>query len=327
MLPKQDRPACEIHKTRELYWERDMVSHSRFINKETGLFEEKYVEERVCPVCESDYSRLLFIKTGGTHVQCNSCEMIYLNPVFKDEALILFYQENHTGQSEMVDDDLEFYNAIYNKGLDLVRKSNPTINKVLDYGCSGGGFLDVASKAGIDSCFGMELNKIEADISKKKGYNIHNGLLHDNPFSDKFDLITLWDVFEHIKDGKAYLNAFREILSDNGLLFLQVPNAMSLAARVMQEHSNVYDGLEHVNLYSPETLKLVAEKTGFKVVQMQTVIPEMNVLNNYLNYENGYTGNRDATNNLLGLISESDLHKHLLGYKVQVVLQKNKNFM
>ena len=322
MLPKQDKPACEIHKTRELYWERDMVSHSRFINQTTSLFEEKYVEERVCPVCESNNSRFLFIKTGGIHVQCKSCEMIYLNPVFTDESLTTFYQENHTGQSEMVDDDLEFYSAIYSKGLDLVRKSNPTIKNILDYGCSGGFFLDVASNTGIDNCFGMELNKIEADISKAKGYTIHNGLLQDNPFTDEFDLITLWDVFEHIKDGKSYLNAFREILSDNGLVFLQVPNAMSLAARIMQEHCNVYDGLEHVNLYSPQTLKLIAEKSGFKVVGMQTVIPEMNVLNNYLNYENGYTGSREATNNLLGLISENDLHKHLLGYKIQVVLQK-----
>lgn len=322
MLPKQDKPAFEVHKTRELYWQRDMLSHSRFIDEATGLFEDKYVEERVCPVCDSDQSRFLFLKTGGIHVQCESCEMVYLNPVFKDEALTKFYQENHTGQSEMVDDDVEFYGAIYNQGLDLVKKSNPNIGNVLDYGCSGGFFLDVASKAGIANCFGMELNKIEADISKAKGHSVHVGLLDSNPFSEKFDLITLWDVFEHIKEGKSYLEKFREILSNQGLLFLQVPNAMSLAARIMQEHSNMYDGLEHVNLYSPETLKLVAEKTGFKVVEMQTVIPEMNVLNNYLNYENGYTGNRGATSNLLDLITESNLHKHLLGYKIQAVLSK-----
>lgn len=322
MLPKQDKPACEIHKTRELYWERDMISHSRFINETTGYFEGQYVEERACPVCDSDSSRLLFLKAGGVHVQCKSCEMVYLNPVFTDEALTKFYQENHTGQSEMVDDDVEFYSAIYSQGLDIVKKINSTIRNVLDYGCSGGFFLDIAKNAGIENCFGMELNKIEADISKSKGHSVHNGLLETNPFTEKFDLITLWDVFEHIKDGKSYLKKFYEILSDDGLLFIQVPNAMSLAARIMQEHSNVYDGLEHVNLYSPETLKLIADKAGFKVVEIQTVIPEMNVLNNYLNYENGYTGGREATNNLLGFISEDDLHKHHLGYKVQAVLQK-----
>jgi len=322
MLPQQDKPACEIHKTRELYWDRDMVSHSRFIDKTTGLFEDHYVEQRACPVCDRDNSRFLFRKMGGIHVRCKSCEMVYLNPVFTDEALMKFYKENHTGQSEMVDDDLEFYSAIYNQGLDLVRKRSPDIRNVLDYGCSGGFFLDVAKNIGIENCFGMELNKIEADISKAKGHSVHNGLLETNPFQEKFDLITLWDVFEHIKDGKSYLNKFRKIISDDGFLLLQVPNATALAARIMQEHSNMYDGLEHVNLYSPETLNLIAEKSGFKVIEMQTVIPEMNVLNNYLNYENGYTGGREATTNLLGMISEQDLNKHLLGYKIQAVLQK-----
>ncbi len=322
MLPKQDKPASVIHRTRELYWEKNMISHSRFINKATGRFEDEYVEQRNCPVCDSNKSEFLFLKAGGTHVKCASCGMIYLNPVFTDEALTRFYQDNHTGQSDMVDDDVEFYSAIYNQGLDLVKLRNPGIVNVLDYGCSGGFFLDVAKKSGVENCFGMELNKIEADISKSKGHRIHNGLLESNPFIEKFDLITLWDVFEHIKDGKSYLTKFRDLLAEHGLLFLQVPNAMSLAARIMQEHSNMYDGLEHVNLYAPDTLKLVAEQAGFEVVEMQTIIPEMNVLNNYLNYENGYTGTQDATNNLLGVVTEEQLHKNLLGYKIQAVLQK-----
>ena len=322
MLPKQDRSASEIHKTRELYWARDMLSHSRFIDQTTGLFEDAYVEERACPACDLDKARFLFVKAGGVHVQCESCEMVYLNPVFKDEALTSFYRENHSGQSEMVDDDVEFYSAIYNQGIDLVRKSHPDIETVLDYGCSGGFFLDTAKEAGVANCFGMELNEIEAEVSRSKGHTVHIGLLEQNPFDEKFDLITLWDVFEHIKDGKAYLSRFREILRDDGCLFLQVPNAMSLAARIMQEHSNMYDGLEHVNLYSPDTLKLVAEKTGFEIVDMQTVIPELNVLNNYLSYENGYTGSRGATDSLLGLITEESLHERLLGYKIQAVLKK-----
>ena len=73
MLPKQDKPASEIHKTRELYWEKDMISHSRFINKATGRFEDEYVEQRNCPVCDSNDSQFLFLKAGGTHVKCASC--------------------------------------------------------------------------------------------------------------------------------------------------------------------------------------------------------------------------------------------------------------
>ena len=126
-------------------------------------------------------------------------------------------------------------------------------------------------------------------------------------------------MFEHIKEPIKYLKTISRILKRSGIIFIQTPNSQSAAARIMHEKCNVFDGVEHVSLYSPETLVLVAQKANFKTKNMATVISEISVLNNHLSYESPYFGsfNKDC---LFGLIDEQVIHKKLLGYKMQVVL-------
>ena len=59
----------------------------------------------------------------------NSCSMIYLNPVLKDEVLEDHYRNNHQVQGKIVSSDLEFYSKLYSQGLNSIVKSFP------DLGC------------------------------------------------------------------------------------------------------------------------------------------------------------------------------------------------
>ncbi|MCJ8277453.1 MAG: class I SAM-dependent methyltransferase, partial [Bdellovibrionales bacterium] len=161
-------------------------------------------------------------------------------------------------------------------------------------------------------------------VVKEKGHNVYNQPIEELSFDQKFDAITLWDVFEHLKSGTHFLDIYRNMLTDEGVLFLQVPNSGSLAAIVMQGQCNMFDGLEHVNLYSPKAMRTLAENANYEILHMETVIPEINVMNNYLNYEHPYTGEQPATNSLMGFITPEVLEEHLLGYKLQVVLKPKK---
>ncbi|MBU2430945.1 MAG: class I SAM-dependent methyltransferase, partial [Proteobacteria bacterium] len=81
---------------------------------------------------------------------------------------------------------------------------------------------------------------------------------------------------------------------------------------------------EHVNLYGVNTIKQLADKCGLKILDIQTVISEIGVINNYLNYEDPYLGSINNKINIPGLIDEAQLNERLMGYKLQVVLGEMK---
>jgi SAM-dependent methyltransferase len=310
----------ELHKERNKMWDASIANHSKFLDKETGVFLEEFTEKRLCPVCKNNAELEMFYKEGGRYVKCQDCGMVYINPVFKDSALKDYYEQNHAYQSEIVESDPgEFYINIYNEGLDAVFNSKTKMTSILDIGCSSGVFLDLAKKRGLET-YGIELNKKEVQFARNKGHTVYNDLLENIDFNKKIDIITLWDVFEHLKDGEFYLNYIKTILSDGGVIFLQIPSSDSLAAKILQEKCNMFDGLEHVNLYGVNTISQLADKCGLKVLSMKTVISEIGVINNYLNYENPYLGNVNNKEFIPNLIDEKQIHKTLQGYKLQVVL-------
>ncbi len=302
-------------------WDESIANHAKYINKESGLFETKWVEHRVCPVCEKDNYIKIFQKEGGEYVKCLECSMIYANPVFTNDALTDYYQNNHTEQSEVVESDTDnFYVNLYNQGLDSIEKTSKA-GKILDIGCSSGTFLDTAKKRDWQTN-GVELNQKEFEFTQKKGHIAYNELLENIPFREKFDAISMWDVFEHIRNGEDYLNQMKNLLNKNGVIFLQIPSSDSLAAKILQEKCNMFDGLEHVNLYGVETIKLLSKKCGLKVLSLSTVISEIGVINNFLGYEHPYFGSTTNKEFIPNMIDEKTLHEKLMGYKLQVVLGK-----
>jgi 2-polyprenyl-3-methyl-5-hydroxy-6-metoxy-1,4-benzoquinol methylase len=298
----------------------NVADREKYINPQTNSFFDTLLEIRDCPVCHENHEQFLFIKDGGTHVKCTSCDMIYLNPVFKDENLENHYRNNHDCQSEIATNESEFYTALYTKGLHALQAVTLKGN-ILDIGCSSGNFLDIALKNGWKT-YGVELNEKEASYAIQKGHTVYNTLLQNVAFTEKMDAVSLWDVFEHLKDGRAYLNQIKELLSENGVIFLQIPSADSLAAKILQEKCQMFDGIEHVNLYSYKALEKLSHECGLKILSHETVISEIGVMNNYLNYDHPYLGGTTNLTSLAGLIDETTLHAAKMGYKMQLVLGK-----
>lgn len=311
----------DLHKIRKTMWDASIANHKKYINHVTNLFDSKFTEERVCPVCNSSEHRHLFYKSGGRYVACIKCQMTYLNPVFKDEFLTEYYRTNHAVQSEIVEMDNSFYQALYVKGLTTIEKFFSVKNNLLDVGCSAGTFLDISRKNGWRT-FGLELNKIEAEVSAHKGHKVYTETIHKVSLDEKMDVISLWDVFEHIKDGYNFLIAAYDLLSSKGGIFIQSPTSSALAAKILQEKCNMFDGLEHVNLYSKENLEQLASRAGYYVASYETVISEIGVMNNYLQYEDPYLGSTNNKDTLLGILTADQLLDSNLGYKFQALLMK-----
>jgi len=289
-----------------------------FVDPASGLLLGHLVEERACPACGSPAQYKLFAKNGGQYVRCADCSMIFLNPVFKDAALTDYYRHNTAAQAAAHGSEESFYRGIYGVGMNLAQRQ-VQCGDLLDIGCSGGLFLDVARERGWRT-FGIELNEQEVVIAQAKGHQVWNCELGALPIERRFALISLWDVFEHIKDGAGYLRRLAGHLAPGGAVFLQIPSADSLAARIMREHCNMFDGLEHVNLYGEATITQVAGRAGYEVLAIESVIDELKPLLNFLAYEHPYQGSFMPPARLDFLTSEL-LHQRKLGYKLQVLLR------
>lgn len=310
----------EIHQERLKMHLANVADRQKYIDPESGLFFESLLENRVCPVCQTDHEQFVFFKDGGRYVKCTECEMIYLNPVFHDIAIENHYRNNHDLQSEIVNNDSEFYTDLYTKGLNAVTR-HVVGGNILDIGCSAGNFLDIALAAGWKT-FGVELNEKESAYAAEKGHIVYNRLLETISFDVSLDAVSLWDVFEHLKDGRAYLMQIKNLLSEEGVIFLQIPSADSLAAKMLQDKCQMFDGIEHVNLYSYKAIEKLAAECGFEILHHETVISEIGIMNNYLNYDDPYLGGSTNLNNIVGLINEEALHSAKMGYKMQLVLGK-----
>jgi len=309
-----------MHLRLQKLWKGSLQNHLRYIDKSTGLFSKKYTEERDCPSCKSSSYRVLFNKSGGTYVACSDCDGVYLNPVFKDEVLEEYYRKNHTLQGEMVSEEKEFFIKTYIKGLKLIQEANKNKGNILDVGCSIGTFLDLAKK-NLWDCYGLELNTEEASIAKSKGHKVQNDLISNAKLDIKFDVITLWDVFEHIKDGIKFIEEIKQYLNRDGIIFIQAPTRDALAAKILQAECNMFDGLEHCNLYGINSLNKICNATGLEIVSFETIISEIGVMNNYLNYENPYIGKTQNSTDIMNGINEEWINNNKLGYKFQTCLR------
>lgn len=313
--------AKRLHDSRQKMYEATDSYRQSFIDPETGQLSARLSEERACPVCSSQDHYELFHKNGGRYVRCQSCTMVFLNPVLKDAELALYYQNNNAAQALAHIEEADFYRRIYSTGLDLVG-AHIQAASVLDIGCSSGLFLDVARVRGYKT-FGIELNKAELAMAQKKGHTVWGSELRDVASAERFDVICLWDVFEHIKDGVGYLQQLVQRTRGTGsLVFIQVPNAASFAARVMREKCNMFDGIEHVNLYSPSTITETARRAGFDVLAMNSVIDELKPTLNYLRYDDPYQGSFSPLPDL-SFLDAGVIHANRLGYKLQVVLRQH----
>lgn len=313
--------AQKLHAERATMYATIQNRLSGYLDPNTNLIHSQYLEERSCPVCSQNQETFIFYKNGGRYVKCKSCSMLYLNPVFKDCELTKYYATNTTVQAQAHESESDFYRKIYTQGL-LEIEQFTNVDTLLDIGCSSGFFLDCARERGWTT-YGLELNTTEAKIARQKQHCIATSSLEQYQTQQKFNAICLWDVFEHIKNPKAMLNRLKQFLTPNGVLFIQVPNAQALAARIMREECNMFDGIEHVNLYNPSTLKRVLEQEDFHLQNLQTIIDELAVTQNYLNYDPPYTGQYEQQN--LEFLTPELIHQHQLGYKIQAVARAQTN--
>jgi len=137
--------------------------------------------------------------------------------------------------------------------------------RILDVGCHVGIFLEVAAERGWDA-WGVEPSRWAAEQARRRGLNVVTGTLAHANFPDGFfDLVTLWDVIEHLSDPKAELVEVHRVLRPGGLVCLHTMDIESPFARLLG-HRWPWLMEMHLYYFSRPTLAALLRKTGFEVI-------------------------------------------------------------
>jgi 2-polyprenyl-3-methyl-5-hydroxy-6-metoxy-1,4-benzoquinol methylase len=150
----------------------------------------------------------------------------------------------------------------------IIAHTKRTENKLLDYGCGTGAFIQATTKDNWQS-FGVEPSQEARNQATRLTQSpIHKSL--EELKNHSFDAITLWHVLEHVPDLNELLQKLKSVLADNGTMFIAVPNHSSWDGKNYKEHWAGYDVPRHLWHFSHQTMKRLVENNGLK---LQQIIP------------------------------------------------------
>jgi 2-polyprenyl-3-methyl-5-hydroxy-6-metoxy-1,4-benzoquinol methylase len=246
----------------------------------------EYFEEVNCYNCGSKEVSNSFTVNRFRHLRCKNCNMVYVSPRLKNSIVDLLYNEKPY---------TEFYKIKLIPSIDY-RRNVLAVNKysqiaryfskpgkVLDIGSGLGEVLSVFQEKKWD-CLGIEFNGFAADYSRKTfGLNIINKNIHDFGLSEKYDVIMLWGVLEHLYEPLKILNKVHELLKEDGILLLEVPSADSVLVRyyerTLKRVDRIIEGDRHIMLFSLQSLIEMTGKTGFTPVEILSNGLDISTLN------------------------------------------------
>ena len=229
-----------------------------------------------CPFCQTKILRSLYHVEGRIIYQCPECGLIcaaseilngQLSPKTEARRKKKDYQKKEENWYQTYLEEKTNLLSRFEKRLEEIEKRRKP-GKVLDVGCGPGFFLEVAQKHGWE-IFGLDiLERTLIDAScLLPASHLFYGPLEKAFFQDRFfDTIVFFETLEHMSDLHQTLSRARKILKDDGLLAITVPNRAGWISKMMGKSWFDYQRLQHLYFFTPETLKMILNKNGFKII-------------------------------------------------------------
>jgi len=251
---------------------------------EDGVIRSDYLMQITCPCCGKNNNKEFLIKNGFRIVQCNNCETYFVNPILDSKILAKFYQDPKSRGK---------YLSFLNSGTDSMarvkqiflprcEKIAKAINKkgeiltdikLLDIGCASGDFLSSFNSNNSPILYGIEVSHELAAVAQDK---LPKAVIVNQPFEncefdeDFFDIVTAWEVLEHILNPYQFLREVRRILKPGGFLFVTVPNMQGFDVQILWDINFAFDPPAHLNYFRKSTIHLLFERAGLIVNEITT---------------------------------------------------------
>ena len=218
-----------------------------------------------CPICSS--IEVVTEKENPSYslCWCKKCDLVFTNPMKGPESA--FYEDALYYKIGRILDNrpLRWQHKTF------IRGKIPHSGKLLDIGCDTGLFISIAQKTGYEVT-GIDVNSkaIETAISK---YNLKNVFaLSLEEFlvktKDKFDVISLFEVLEHLENPRILFEQIKKILNSGGYIVLSVPNR----ERTLDTFVDMDLPPNHLTQWNEKSINSLLSLFGFNIVKLDKKI-------------------------------------------------------
>lgn len=229
-----------------------------------------------CNLCGKRKFIIVHSQVKTDILRCQNCSLVFRDPIpAKKEIEKIYNQKKYLDNKYFI--GLKNGYSLNHPVVKLYQKELNRINNILtsgnilDIGCAYGVFLDLAKKMGWNPQ-GIEISKKSSQYARKYfNLPIFTGTLKQaNLKSDNFNLITMWDVIEHLSDPTSDLKKIYRLLKKDGIIMILTVNFDSLMGRMAnlsnKTKSYLYD-IQHNYFFTFSTLQKMLKKNGFKKIQ------------------------------------------------------------
>lgn len=245
----------------------------------------KHMKHYPCDFCGSNEYSVLFqgkdlmeqLPGEFQMVSCNSCGLIRQNPRLEWVDLEKYYPPSHGSYKPLLPNSSSKIERVVSryghwKRVNLVYKYVPS-GDWLEVGCGSGLILQEALYRNNWRLKAIEPNQ---QVAKYVQDNLNIPVM-PIPFEEytakveSFDVITMWDVLEHLPDPANALKKVNRLLRNDGVFIFQIPNYESWNRNILKNVWNGYDLPRHLYLFPKKPLHKLLTDSGFCVIKQTCV--------------------------------------------------------
>jgi 2-polyprenyl-3-methyl-5-hydroxy-6-metoxy-1,4-benzoquinol methylase len=247
-----------------------------------------------CRTCGSTQTIFYFAINNLHVIRCTECSHVFLDTVHTESSIKSLY-ENYDNQLKS-----SYFNGITAVTRNNIKKylkhclnllSCNNIPTLLDIGCGIGTLMEEAKKNGFIT-EGVEICRGLAKIAAKNTEStIHTDFLEKLPLpNEHYNVITMYDLLEHLKSPENELRHAHRILKRGGILFILCPNDNAMVRiisnyiyfstfHLISKPMKILYYRDHLSYFTKKSLTTLLEKNGFEIISITTKNQELERLN------------------------------------------------
>ncbi len=264
---------------------------------------------RNCAICGSSrkenlYSQHLvipsanFVHAGYDVVICQECGFAFADNLPDQSAFDRYYKRNYKSAYELSrrlsasisanDFEIKSDVAHHRHSVETIIRYLGKEDRILDIGCGTGHLLSLVKAKGFERVSGLDPSAVACQTAQQRyGIDVAQGSLFDELDLGRFDFIILSHVLEHIADLRNFISQLHKLLSNEGRVYIEVPDAHQFMlsvdpqAKLGWEYSrDLFSQFtpEHVNFFSTISLQNLMTRLGFEMLFLESQISIMGIV-------------------------------------------------
>lgn len=247
-------------------WLGKVFAHAKSLSEISDL-------KRLCPVCGSEDHAFYANNDYFNYVKCEKCSLVFQNPTINPDKI----DSGFKGDDDLL---MDYFKMMLKYKTGIPERPDPATDgklkdiylekqkgRLLDIGCSVGDFLHKAKY--FYEVEGVEVNPVTSEMAKKY-FTVHQKFLSELNLKKSYDVVTMHQILYGVPEPVGLMKDIHKILKDDGILYINTPNADSFAMDMYKGKSNHLYGYTTQNVFNEMSLNRLADLSGFKVTSFRT---------------------------------------------------------